>query len=44
MINDQILIRGIIQTSLLFLIAYSAGSLVFYKGVKDSINSQNIKK
>ena len=34
MINDQILIRGIIQTSLLFLIAYSAGSLVFYKGVK----------
>ena len=34
MINDQILIRGLIQTSLLCLIAYSAGSLVFYKGVK----------
>ena len=34
MINDQILIRGLIQTSLLCLIAYSAGCLVFYKGVK----------
>ena len=32
--NDPVLIRGIIHTSILCLVAYASGSLVYYKGVK----------
>ena len=34
MMNDPVFIRGIIQTSILCLVAYASGSLVYYKGVK----------
>ena len=32
--NDPVLLKGVIQTVILFSIQYVSGSLVYYKGIK----------
>ena len=34
MMNDPVLLKGVIQTVILFSIQYVSGSLVYYKGIK----------
>ena len=34
MMNDPVLLKGVIQTVILFSIQYVTGSLVYYKGIK----------